>query len=79
MNKKPLTPRQKDVFDFLNLFFKHHQYMPTIKEIMAGKIEDKQIIDSRAQGPIGNTLKRIEARGWIERAEAGRARAIRVL
>ena len=53
--------------------------MPTVKEIMEGKIDNKQVLESRGNGPVGQALKRIEERGWIERPEGGRARAIRLI
>tara|TARA_R110000822_G_scaffold94730_1_gene217118 strand:+ start:724 stop:963 length:240 start_codon:yes stop_codon:yes gene_type:complete len=79
MHKIPLTPRQKDVYDFVSSFYERYKYMPTVKEIMEGKIDNKQVLESRGNGPVGQALKRIEERGWIERPEGGRARAIRLI
>tara|TARA_R100001163_G_C4961038_1_gene124844 strand:+ start:24 stop:260 length:237 start_codon:yes stop_codon:yes gene_type:complete len=78
MEKKPLTANQKEVLNFLNLFYEHYKYMPTQKEIGEGYINEKQLLKSRTDKAAEYLLKGLETRGWIKK-EIGKHRAIRLL
>ena len=78
MEKIPLTPNQREVLNFLNLFYEHYHYMPTQKEIGAGDINEKQLLKSRTDKAAEYLLKGLQNRGWIKK-ELGKHRAIILL
>jgi SOS-response transcriptional repressor LexA len=78
MDKIPLTPKQKEILDFITIFYNSYHYMPTQKEIGEGYIGDNQTIKSRTARAAGVALNRLEQRGWIKIAK-GKARAIQLL
>ena len=68
MNKAGLTPRQKDVLGFLQLYYNEYGIFPSHREISNGKIEGKQVITKvAASSTIKDTLDRIEKRGHIRK------------
>jgi len=65
-----MTPRRKQVFDFINKYYKKHGYMPSLKEI--GK-KFKIAISSTWEH-----LDRLELMGLIRKAK-GQKRGIEIL
>jgi SOS-response transcriptional repressor LexA len=74
-----LTPVQKDIYDFLCMFHQVHGYMPTLKEIADGKIEERQILAARkSKNTIVQILDNLAQKKWIVRNK-GFQRGLQVL
>ena len=78
MEKIPLTLNQKEVLDFVISYYEFYDYMPSLKEIGEGYINNEKIIKSRSDKAANYLLKGLEARGWIKK-ELGKHKAIRLL
>ena len=46
--RAPLTPAQKEVFQFVSEFWEIEERCPSLREICVGKIGDRQVITPRA-------------------------------
>tara|TARA_R110002153_G_scaffold129813_1_gene278566 strand:+ start:2424 stop:2639 length:216 start_codon:yes stop_codon:yes gene_type:complete len=69
-NKASLTPRQRQIYDYMIEFMATHGYIPSQYKIA----EDFEI----SQPVIAVHLAKIEQRGWIKRA-GGMANGITIL
>ena len=78
MEKIPLTLKQQSLYDYLELYFKEYDYMPTIQDIIEGKVKEEKVLKFRGNGNIADMLERIEKKGWIKR-NRGKHRAIKLL
>ncbi|QDP60336.1 MAG: hypothetical protein Unbinned4509contig1000_6 [Prokaryotic dsDNA virus sp.] len=77
--KMGLTFKQKQIYDFIVLFEKQVGVYPTYREIMAGKIEDTQLIPKRVStNHIFRTMNALVERKWIEKMP-NRERGIKIL
>lgn len=59
MQKFNLTPRQREVFDFIDDYIDEKGYAPTFQEITDG-------CDMNNRGRVTNIVKSLKARGWID-------------
>lgn len=69
---RPLTRRQRRIYDYLRRYLKHNGYPPTVREI-----GDYFMIAS-PNGVAGH-LAALEKKGWIKRKTKGASRAIKLL
>jgi len=77
--KAGLTPKQKQVYDYLRLYHRVHGCFPSVREIGEGKIEGEQVLTRRTSPTsVHRYLKALEERGWIQ-VMPGRARSITIL
>jgi SOS-response transcriptional repressor LexA len=78
-DKIGLTPKQREVYDFIVMYNQAYGVFPSVREIMAGKIQESQIIVSRSSpASVQRIITEIENRGWVRRA-AARSRALQLL
>ena len=68
---KPLTARQRQVFDTITRSLRDRGYPPSIREI-------GRATEIGSNNGVNDHLIALERKGWIER-DANRARGIRVL
>lgn len=66
-----LTPRQRDMLEYLNRYYAEHRCMPSFEEIKAG-------IGSRSKSSVHRLLTCLEERGCIRRIK-DKSRAIELL
>lgn len=69
--RPPLSPRQRDTFEFIERYIAEHGYPPCIREIAAA-------MGIRSTNGAADHVRALEKKGYIERA-GGRSRAIRVV
>lgn len=68
---EPLTPAQKELYDWLVEYIQEHQYSPSIRQMM-------QAMTLRSPAPVQSRLEHLRKKGYIDWTE-GRARTIRIL
>lgn len=71
--QRPLTARQREVYDFCAAFVARHDAFPTIREIM-------EAFGLRGPNGVAGHLRYLEQKGWLWRdpAHAGRSRMWRL-
>lgn len=63
-----VTPKQREVYDFLRAYHKAYRVYPTYREIAEGKINGEQVIARRSSMvTIQRMVKSLVDRGWIEK------------
>jgi repressor LexA len=67
---RPLTKRQREVFDCVAAYIEKHGYAPTLDEIATA-------VGLRALASVFDHLSTLERKGWIVR-ERNEARSIRI-
>ena len=79
MTKAGLTPKQRQVFDFLRLYHKTKGYYPSVREIGVGQIDGQQVMQKRTSTTsVHRILFSLQERGWIT-VLPGKARSITIL
>ena len=79
MTKAGLTPKQRQVFDFLRLYYKTKGYCPSVREIGSGQIDGQQVMQQRTSSTsVHRILFSLQERGWIT-VRPGQARSITIL
>jgi len=79
MTKAGLTPKQRQVFDFLRLYHKTKGYYPSVREIGVGQIDGQQVIQQRTSPTsVHRYLVALQERGWIN-VLPGKPRSITIL
>jgi repressor LexA len=68
---EPLTPAQKELYDWLFDYIHQHQYSPSIRQMM-------QAMNLKSPAPVQSRLEHLRRKGYIDWTE-GRARTIRIL
>jgi repressor LexA len=68
---EPLTPAQKELYDWLVEYIHQHQYSPSIRQMM-------QAMTLKSPAPVQSRLEHLRKKGYIDWTE-GRARTIRIL
>jgi repressor LexA len=68
---EPLTPAQKELYDWLVDYICQHQYSPSIRQMM-------QAMNLKSPAPVQSRLEHLRNKGYIAWTE-GRARTIRIL
>jgi repressor LexA len=67
----PLTPAQKELYDWLVDYIHQHQYSPSIRQMM-------QAMNLKSPAPVQSRLEHLRRKGFIDWTE-GRARTLRIL
>ena len=67
----PLTPAQKELYDWLNDFIGANHHSPSIRQMM-------QAMGLRSPAPIQSRLKHLQEKGWITWQE-GQARTLQLI
>jgi len=70
MNQKPLSPRQKLIFDFIVSELQQRGYAPTVREIV-------RHVGDKSPTSVHRHLKTLESRGYLYR-DANKSRSIRL-
>ena len=65
MQVKPLTPKQRKVYDFIVSFRKEHKYSPTYKEISAA-------LGFETKCGCVTHINALQSKGWITREPKAR-------
>ena len=61
-----MTPKQKQVYDFLIAYQKTYGVYPSTAEIAAGEIDGRQILPKRHKSACWHLMTRLKQRGYIE-------------
>lgn len=69
--KLPLTPRQRDVYDFINETITGRRCAPSLEEIATR-------FGFQSLATVHEHISNLVRKGWIERAEYGVPRSLRV-
>ena len=64
----PLTPKQAEIYAFIQQFTKEHGYPPSVREISAA-------VNLKSPSTVHFHMKKLEAEGYIQKAD-GKTRAI---
>ena len=64
----PLTPKQAEIYAFIQQFTKDHGYPPSVREISAA-------VNLKSPSTVHFHMKKLEAEGYIQKAD-GKTRAI---
>ena len=64
----PLTPKQAEIYAFIQQFTKEHGYPPSVREISAA-------VNLKSPSTVHFYMKKLEAEGYIQKAD-GKTRAI---
>ena len=77
-DKVGLTPKQKEVYDFLKAYQRTYGVYPSTSEIAAGELDGRQILPRRHKAACWAIMSRLKHRGYIE-VLPYTARGLRVL
>lgn len=64
----PLTPKQSEIYEYIQKFTKTHGYPPSVREISAA-------VNLKSPSTVHFHMKKLEAEGYIQKAD-GKTRAI---
>ena len=64
----PLTPKQAEIYEYIQKFTKTHGYPPSVREISAA-------VNLKSPSTVHFHMKKLEAEGYIQKAD-GKTRAI---
>ena len=68
---EPLTPAQKELYDWLIKYIRENQHAPSIRQMM-------KAMKLRSPAPVQSRLERLRNKGYIDWIE-GKARTLRIL
>lgn len=68
---EPLTPAQKELYDWLIKYISENQHAPSIRQMM-------KAMNLRSPAPVQSRLERLRNKGYIDWIE-GKARTLRIL
>lgn len=64
--RAPLTKTQKEVFDFVVAFEGAEDRFPSIREISAGRVGDREVIRRRSTSTVHFLVSRLTDKKWLE-------------
>ncbi len=63
--KHPLTKTQSEIRNFIKSFWETEQRCPSLREIGAGKLNGKKLIEARKKQTVHTLIQYIIEKGWL--------------